>query len=110
MLISSSNRWALMHENNDNDELRLNDLLSILDNIDSDIVIVEGFKAEKFHKIELYREDIGKGKGLLYNDDDSIIAVATDADIKIKDNLVALDINNYKEIANFIINYLDVDK
>lgn len=110
MLISSSNRWALMHENNEDDELRLNDLLSILDNIESDIVLVEGFKAEKFPKIELYREDIGKDKGLLSNDDDSIIAVATDADIKIKDNLVALDINNYKEIANFIINYLDVDK
>ena len=54
MLISSSNRWALMHENQSNDELSLNDLLNILDKIESDITLVEGFKAENFPKIELY--------------------------------------------------------
>ena len=52
MLISSNNRWALMHENNYNNELKLKDLLNILNNVDSDIILVEGFKAEKFPKIE----------------------------------------------------------
>ena len=62
MLISSNNRWALMHENNYNNELKLKDLLNILNNVDSDIILVEGFKAEKFPKIELYRDEISKQK------------------------------------------------
>ena len=50
MLISSANRWALMHENTNNSELSLNDLINILDPLDCDIILVEGFKAEKFPK------------------------------------------------------------
>ena len=110
MLISSSNRWALMHENHSNDELSLNDLLNILDKIESDITLVEGFKAENFPKIELYREEIGKNRGLLSNKDNNIIAVATDTNIEVKSNLTKLDINNPSEIATFIINYLNISK
>ena len=110
MLISSSNRWALMHENHNNDELRLNDLLDLLGRTESDITLVEGFKAENFPKIELYREEISKDKGLLSNEDDNIVAVATDTNIKVKNSLITLDINNPSEIANFIINYLNISK
>ena len=110
MLISSSNRWALMHENHNNDELRLNDLLDLLGRTESDITLVEGFKAENFPKIELYREEISKDKGLLSNEDDNIVAVATDTNIKVKNSLITLDINNPSEIANFIINYLNIGK
>tara|TARA_B100000035_G_scaffold315021_1_gene333508 strand:+ start:410 stop:943 length:534 start_codon:yes stop_codon:yes gene_type:complete len=110
MLISSNNRWALMHENNYNNELKLKDLLNILNNVDSDIILVEGFKAEKFPKIELYRDEIGKQKGLLCESDDNIVAVATDSDINIKNKIVVLDINKPQEIADFIIKFLNITK
>ena len=110
MLISSNNRWALMHENNYNNELKLKDLLNILNNVDSDIILVEGFKAEKFPKIELYRDEISKQKGLLCESDDNIVAVATDSDINIKNNIVVLDINKPQEIADFIIKFLNIIK
>ena len=80
MLISSKTRWALMHENTNDDEPRLIDLLKILEGFESDLILVEGFKAEKFPKIELYRKDIAKD--LLCTTDDSIIAVASDSKIE----------------------------
>ena len=110
MLISSNNRWALMHENNYNNELKLKDLLNILNNVDSDIILVEGFKAEKFPKIELYREEIAKDKGLLCKLDESIVAIATDSNIDLNKEIVFLDINKPQEIVDFIINYLNLAK
>ena len=108
MLISSANRWALMHENTNNSELSLNDLINVLDPLDCDIILVEGFKAEKFPKIELYREEIGKG--LLHTSDESIIAIATDSKIEISKDIGVLDINNPQEIADYIIKYLNIEK
>ena len=108
MLISSANRWALMHENTNNSELSLNDLINVLDPLDSDIILVEGFKAEKFPKIELYREEIGKA--LLYTSDESIIAIATDSKIETSKDIEVLDINNPQEIADYIIKYLNIAK
>ena len=108
MLISSANRWALMHENTNNSELSLNDLINVLDPLDSDIILVEGFKAEKFPKIELYREEIGKG--LLHTSDESIIAIATDSKLEINKDIKILDINNPQEIVDFIIKYLNITK
>ena len=108
MLISSANRWALMHENTNNSELSLNDLINVLDPLDSDIILVEGFKAEKFPKIELYREEIGKA--LLHTSDESIIAIATDSKIETSKDIEVLDINNPQEIADYIIKYLNIAK
>lgn len=110
MLISSKNRWVLMHENNYNEELKLQDLLHILDKVNNDIILVEGFKAEKFPKIELYRDEIGKKKGLLYKSDDNIVAIATDSNLEITSNIAQLDINKPKDIADFIINFLNITK
>ena len=108
MLISSKKRWALMHENTNDDEPRLIDLLKILEGFESDLILVEGFKAEKFPKIELYRKDIAKD--LLCTSDDSIIAVASDFKIEKNIGLTNLDINNPKQIVDYIIKYLGIEK
>ena len=106
MLISSAKRWALMHENTNNSELKLSDLINVLDTLDSDIILVEGFKAEKFPKIELYRKEIGKG--FLYTNDESIVAVASDSKIDIDKNIKVLNINNPQEIVDYILKYLNI--
>ena len=110
MLISSKNRWALMHENNYHDELSLIDLLGNLDNLKYDLILIEGFKTESFPKIELYREEISKNRGLLSESDENIVAIATENATKLNTNLVVLDINKPQDIVNFIINFLDIDK
>ena len=108
ILISSEKRWALIHENKNNQELSLEDLLNILGNIDSDIILVEGFKKENFPKIELYREEIGKD--ILFYNDKNIVAFATDEDINIEQNIEKLDINDPQQIVDYIIKFLSIDK
>ncbi len=110
MLVSSKNRWALIHENNYHDELSLVDLLGKLDNLKYDLILIEGFKTEPFPKIELYREEINKNRGLLSESDENIVAIATESATKLNTNLTVLDINKPQDIVNFIINFLDIYK
>ena len=110
MLISSKNRWALMHENMNNNELTLIDLINLLGKIKCDLILVEGFKAESFPKIELYRKEVSKDRGLLSNSDKDVVAIATEQKTKLETSLPVLDINNPQNIVDFIINFLNIKK
>lgn len=74
VLVSSANRWALMHELRGAPEPDLVTLLAKLSRVD--LVLVEGFKRDKFPKIEIHRKD--NGKPLLHPQDDWIVAIAAD--------------------------------
>ena len=74
VLVSSSARWALLHELRGAAEMRLEDLIGKLTPVD--LVIIEGFKRASHPKLEVYRQAIGKPP--LYRHDPKIIAVATD--------------------------------
>jgi molybdopterin-guanine dinucleotide biosynthesis adapter protein len=74
VLVSSSARWALLHELRGAAEMRLEDLVGRLAPVD--LVIVEGFKRALHPKLEVYRAAIGKPP--LHADDPKIVAVATD--------------------------------
>lgn len=74
VLISSANRWALMHELRGAPEPELPELLRKLSPVD--LVLVEGFKREKHPKIEVYRE--ANGTPLLALEDPSVVAIASD--------------------------------
>ena len=74
VLVSSSRRWALMHELRDAAEPTLPELLAKMSKVD--LVIVEGFKREPLHKIEVHRT--ANGKPLLFPDDPGIVGIATD--------------------------------
>ena len=58
VLITSANRWAVMHELRGRAELTLNEALVQLS--PCDLVLVEGFKHAPIPKIEIYRPEIGK--------------------------------------------------
>jgi molybdopterin-guanine dinucleotide biosynthesis protein B len=75
VLVSSGRRWALMHELRGEQEPGLPDLLAKL--ADVDLVIVEGFKSEAYPKIEIHRQ--ANGKPTLFQDDPTIVGIATDA-------------------------------
>jgi len=75
VLVSSPNRWALMHELRGDRELALADLLARLS--PCDIVLVEGYKQAVLPKLEVYRAALGKP--LLHPTDDNIVGLATDS-------------------------------
>jgi molybdopterin-guanine dinucleotide biosynthesis adapter protein len=75
VLVTSSMRWALIHELRGAAELTLETALARLS--PCDIVLVEGFKTAPIPKLEIYRESVGKA--LLHTGDPSILAVASDA-------------------------------
>ncbi len=76
VLVASANRWALMHELRGAPEPRLEDLLAHLAAVD--FVLVEGFKAAAFPKLEIYRA--ANGKSFLFPEDKDVKAIVTDAD------------------------------
>jgi molybdopterin-guanine dinucleotide biosynthesis adapter protein len=77
VLISSANRWALVHELRGAAEPALPELLVKLAPVD--LVIVEGFKYGAHPKLEIYRAAVGKPP--LHPDDPHIVAVASDAPV-----------------------------
>ena len=77
VLVSSGNRWALVHELRGAAEPTLGDLLAKLAPVD--LVIVEGFKHGAHPKLEIYRAAVGKPP--LHPDDPHIVAVASDAPV-----------------------------
>ena len=74
VLISSQNRWALMHEHRGAPEPNLQELVTHLAPVD--LVLVEGFKREGHPKIEIHRAEVGKP--VLYPDDPQMVAIASD--------------------------------
>src|SRR5881394_4077489 len=65
VLVSSTRRWALMHELRGAAEPRLQELLAKMAPVD--LVLVEGFKREPHRKIEVHRA--ANGKPWLFPDD-----------------------------------------
>ena len=78
VLVSSSQRWALMHELRGAPEPQLPDLLRKMATVD--LVVVEGFKSEPHRKIEVHR--LANGKPLLFPDDPAISGIASDAAVE----------------------------
>lgn len=101
MLVASARRWALMVEAPQPGDVSLWDMLAQLGRDSLDLVLVEGFKHERFPKLELHRAAIGKP--LLFPDDDAIIAVASDTPLDTA--LPQLDINDPAAIAAFILDF-----
>lgn len=100
VLVTSGNRWALVHELRGRPELRLEEALLQLS--PCDIVLVEGFKHEPIPKIEIYRSEIGKPK--LFPSDPHVIAVASDKPVDA--DLPQLDLNQPAMVADFIVTFL----
>lgn len=77
VVVSSANRWALVHELRGAAEPTLPELLVKLAPVD--LVIVEGFKRATHPKLEVFRA--ANGNPPLHPDDPHIVAVASDAPV-----------------------------
>jgi molybdopterin-guanine dinucleotide biosynthesis adapter protein len=87
VLVSSGQRWALMHELRGAAEPRLPELLKKMSRVD--LVVVEGFKSEPHRKIEVHRA--ANGKAMLFPDDPAIVGIATDGAVETTLPVVHLD-------------------
>lgn len=104
MLVASRARVALVRERANEQEPRLDELLAMLDQDALDFILVEGFKAERFPKIEIQRP--GLGLPPLFPADSSVVAIATDGPLSVATTLPLLDLNRPRQITDFILTYL----
>ncbi len=100
VLISSTARWALIHELRGEPELSLEQALGQLS--PCDLVLIEGYKRAGIPKLEIHRTAINKP--LLFPDDPRIVGMATDAPEAFADLPVpVLDLSNAGAISEFVI-------
>ncbi len=104
MLVASRRMWALLVDTPGLDEPQIDELVRKLDLERIDLVLIEGFKLGRFPKIELHRPSLGKP--LIFPNDGTVIAVASDAPVTVPDHLPLLDINDLPQITQFICEYL----
>src|SRR5882672_1488166 len=97
VLVSSANRWALMHELREQREWTLDALLEKLSQVD--LVLIEGFKTQAHPKLEVYRASVGKPP--LHPEDDNIIAIASDGPLAASVPVVALD--DIEAVADILV-------
>jgi molybdopterin-guanine dinucleotide biosynthesis protein B len=98
VLVSSANRWALVHELRGGAELQLATLLKKLALVD--LVIVEGYKREPHPKLEVHRA--ANGKPLLYPDDPHIVAIASDRPLA-SAGIPVIDLDDIDAIADIML-------
>jgi L-fuculose-phosphate aldolase len=104
VLIASHKRWVLLHENDTAMDPPLQAMLERIDQKAFDLLLVEGFKHETIAKIELHRSALKRP--LLYPEDASVIAVASDAPLPQTSALPQLDLNDVDAIAAFVIAWM----
>lgn len=110
VLVASGHRWALMKEEAQPDNYP--DLASLVQRLDlrqADLILAEGFKEASHAKIEVHRHELGQP--CLFPHDQTIMAVATNqANTLPPCQLPILDLNNPRQIADFIIKFYDLQK
>ena len=97
VLLTTDQRWVLMHELRGQPEPGLEAQLARMS--PSDVVLIEGFKTAAIPKIEVHRPALGKP--LLHPDDPWIQAIATDAPLDVP--LPLLDLNDPDAVTAFIL-------
>jgi molybdopterin-guanine dinucleotide biosynthesis protein MobB len=100
-VICTTTRMALITEfNHPTEEPSLQKIIASMDTQRVDLVLVEGYKDVRFPKIELHRQAMNTP--YLHQQDDSIIAIACDADLPTEVAIPVLDINDVEAVARYI--------
>ena len=100
MIISSAKRWAILHELREKPEWNLNALVGKMSPVD--LVLVEGFKRDKFPKLEIHR--VTNDKPLLHPEDPHIVAVASDIALPAA-RVQVVDLNDIEAIADLLLKH-----
>ena len=100
VLVTSSRRWALVHELRGAPEPQLSEQVKRISGCD--LLLVEGYKRERIPKLEVYRAQIGEP--LIHPHDENIVAIATDSRLDTK--LPQFDLNQADPIADFVLRHV----
>ena len=103
VLVTSSRRWALMHELRGEREPSFDEQLKLL--APCDLLLVEGFKYAPIPKLEVWRRITGEP--LLHPTDPHIVAIASDSEVETK--LPRLDLNDVDGIAGFVLDHVGIE-
>jgi molybdopterin-guanine dinucleotide biosynthesis protein B len=103
VMIASRGRWVWMAETPGQREARLDEMLARLGELDVDLILIEGFKHERYPKIELRRSELDNPRL-------DIIAVASDGPLEPPTQLPQLDLNDPAAIATFIVDRVRGDR
>ncbi len=103
VLVTSSRRWALMHELRGAAEPALQEHLRHLG--PCDLVLVEGFKREPIPKLEVYRAETGEA--MLFPHDPNVVAIASTE--RIDTALPQFHLDDVAAIARFILAQAGLD-
>ena len=104
VLVTSGQRWALMHETRGGPEASLEEQIARMS--PCDLLLIEGYKYYPLPKLEIYRA--ANGKRPLYTGDEHIVAVATDAPLEIR--LPQFGLEDYDAIAAFVLDTLELHR
>ncbi len=99
VLVTSSRRFALMHELRGEEEPGLAQLLGRMAPVD--LILIEGFKRDIHAKIEVHR--VGNGKPFLYPEDPAIAALVTDATEGLPPHLPRAHLNDIATAARLVL-------
>ncbi len=97
VVVSSVNRWVVMHELRGEPEPGLDEQIKRVS--PCDLLLVEGYKHYPMPKLEIYRE--ANGKPFLHPEDSHIVAIA--ADVPVATKLPRFDLRDHDGIADFIL-------
>ncbi len=104
VLVTSGQRWALMHETRGEPEAPLEEQIARMS--PCDLLLIEGYKYYPLPKLEIYRA--ANGKQPLYTGDEHIVAVATDTPLQVR--LPQFDLEDYDAIAAFVLDTLELHR
>jgi molybdopterin-guanine dinucleotide biosynthesis protein B len=98
VLVTSANRWALMHENRGEPEPSVEALVSRMSPVD--LLLIEGFKHHAHPKLEVFRR--ANGKPLLAPEDPMVLGVASDGPVP-EVGIPVIDLDRPDLVADFIV-------
>ena len=104
VMLASSQRWVLLHENSEEADPDPEELLQRMNLDHLDLVLVEGFKHHMLPKIEIHRPSLGRD--MMHPDLPGIIALASDKTPSDNLDIPWLDLNHPEKIAEFIIEWM----
>lgn len=104
VLVTSGERWVLMHEQRGEPEGTLEEQIARIS--PCDLLLIEGYKRYPLPKLEIYRA--ANGKPLLHPEDAHIVALATDTPIACP--LPQFSLEDYDAIAAFVLETMELNR
>ncbi len=100
VVVSSSKRFAILHELREEPEWDLPALVAKMSPVD--LVLVEGYKRDVFPKLEIHRA--ANGKSLIHPEDPHILAIASDVPLPAA-RVPVVDLDDIEAIADLLVKH-----